>query len=213
MGFLLVLNGVQICFIVMCMTSTSASSSFVAGRDVALVSVFAAFIAVCALLPAFPVGVTGVPITFQTLAIFTTALVLGGVRGGLATLLYVVVGLIGLPVFAGFKGGFGVLGGGSAGYLLGFAPGAFVIGLVAWLVVRRRPAPAVLGVGFMVAVLLGLAVITVAGVLGMVVNLQLPWDKAFAAAVVYLPGDVLKGVLAVLVAVGVHRAFPGLLKA
>ncbi|MEA5116442.1 MAG: biotin transporter BioY, partial [Propionicimonas sp.] len=63
--------------------------------DLALVAVFAALIAVFALTP-IPVGVIGVPITLQTLAVALAGLVLGGWRGFLATLLYVVVGLAGL---------------------------------------------------------------------------------------------------------------------
>jgi hypothetical protein len=85
--------------------------------DVALVATFAAFVAVCAVLPAIPTG-GAVPITLQTFGVVLTGLVLGPRRGTLALLLYVAVGLAGLPVFSGGAGGLGVLGGASAGYLL-----------------------------------------------------------------------------------------------
>lgn len=182
-------------------------------RDLSLVSVFAAFIAVCAIMPAFPVGAAGVPITFQTLAIYITALVLGGRLGGLSTLLYVVVGLIGLPVFSGFKGGIGSLAGGSAGYLIGFAPGALIIGLIAYQVSKGRRSTTALAGGYAFAVLMGYLVITVFGIAGMMVNLGLPLDKAIFATFPFIPGDIIKGILAVLVALSVHRAFPQLIKA
>lgn len=213
-----ILNGVQICFIVGRMATTPSSTRAQAAppsnaaRDLALISVFAAFIAVCAILPSFPMG-SGVPITFQTLAIYITALVLGGTRAALATLLYVVVGLLGLPIFAGFKGGIGVLAGPSAGYLLGFVPGAFLIGFLAYRFSGRRRSPAALAAGFVGAVLLGFALITVFGIAGMMVNLSLPLDKAVMAALPFVPGDLIKCALATLVAVSVHKAFPQLMKA
>lgn len=194
-------------------TTTTHNTSSNVARDLSLISVFAAFIAVCAIMPSFPVGAGGVPITFQTLAIYIAALVLGGKRGGLATLLYVVVGLIGLPVFSGFKGGIGSLAGGSGGYLIGFAPGALIIGLIAYQASRGRRSAASLAVGYAVAVLIGYLVITVFGVAGMMFNLGLPMGKAIIATFPFIPGDIIKGVLAVLVALSVHKAFPQLIKA
>ena len=72
--------------------------------DVALVAIFAAFVAVCAIVPAIPTG-TGVPITLQTFGVVVAGLVLGARRGSLAVLLYLAVGLAGVPVFAGWHGG------------------------------------------------------------------------------------------------------------
>ncbi len=85
-----------------------------AATDVALVATFAAFVAVCAVLPAIPTG-GAVPITLQTFAVVLTGLVLGPRRGALALALYVLVGLAGLPIFSGAVGGLGVLAGPSAG--------------------------------------------------------------------------------------------------
>lgn len=68
--------------------------------DIALIAAFAALIAACALLPAIPIA-AGVPFTLQTFAVVLTGAVLGAKRGFLAALLYLAVGLIGIPVFAG----------------------------------------------------------------------------------------------------------------
>lgn len=180
------------------------------GRDLALIAVFAAFIAVCALLPAIPVGPAAVPITLQTLAIYIAALTLGGTRTTLAVTLYLLAGLIGLPVFSGGKGGFGTIASPSFGYLLGFIPGALLTGSLAYAALRRRLSGAGLFGAFVVAVLAGFALIQVFGVAGMMINAQLELGAAVTAALIYVPGDLMKCLVAVIVALAVHRAFPAL---
>lgn len=180
------------------------------GRDLALIAVFAAFVAVCALLPAIPVGPAAVPITLQTLAIYITALTLGGTRATLAVTLYVLAGLIGLPVFSGGRGGFGTVASPSVGYLLGFIPGALLTGSLAYAALRRRLSGAGLFGAFVVAVLAGFALIQIFGIAGMMTNAHLELGAAVAAALIYVPGDLIKCLVAVFVALAVHRAFPAL---
>src|SRR6185436_7957568 len=79
---------------------------------------------------------SGVPITLQTFAVILAGLVLGWRRGGLAALLYVVLGLAGLPIFSGGVGGVAVLAGPSVGYLLAFPLGAALAGVFAGLAIR-----------------------------------------------------------------------------
>ena len=78
-------------------------------KDLALCALFAALIAVCAWI-SIPATV---PFTLQTFAIFAALGLLGGKRGTVAVAVYLLLGAIGVPVFAGFQGGTG-------GYLLGF---------------------------------------------------------------------------------------------
>jgi len=61
-----------------------------------------------------------VPFTLQTFAVFTTLLLLGGYRGTIAALVYVLMGAIGIPVFAGFSGGLSIVLGNTGGYIVGF---------------------------------------------------------------------------------------------
>ncbi len=61
-----------------------------------------------------------VPFTLQTFAVFAVLLILGGERGTIATLVYILMGAIGIPVFSGFKGGIGALMGNTGGYIIGF---------------------------------------------------------------------------------------------
>lgn len=176
-------------------------------RDLALVAVFAALVAAASIAPGIPIG--PVPITLQTLMVVLTGLVLGPLRGFLAVLLYVVVGLAGLPVFSGGAGGLGILVKPSAGYLLAFAPAAAAAGGLAILLARgdRRWLPARLSLAGIIASLL---VIHPAGIVGLMVNARLSFSKALAVDLAFVPGDIAKAVLAGLVAAAVRRAFPAL---
>ena len=84
--------------------------------DMAYIAVFAVLMAICSWISIPSV----VPITLQTFAVFLAVGVLGGRRGTVAIFLYLLLGLIGIPVFAGFSAGPGVLLGNTGGYLLGF---------------------------------------------------------------------------------------------
>jgi len=89
--------------------------------------VFAAIIAVFAqIIIPLPYGV---PITLQTLAIPLAGVVLGSKRGAITALLYVLIGAVGVPVFAGFTGGLGVVFGPTGGFILSFPFLALVAGL------------------------------------------------------------------------------------
>jgi len=179
-----------------------------ATTDVSLVATFGAVIAVGSLV-AVPVSGVPVPITLQTFAVLLAGAVLGARRGSLAVLLYLAVGLAGLPIFAQGFGGPAVIGRPSAGYLLAFPLAAWVIGAVA-----ERAAGRGWGVraGLLVAggVLASLVVYAV-GVPVMAARTAMSLGEAVAFNSVFIPFDAVKLGLAVLVATSVHRAFPDLL--
>ena len=93
--------------------------------DLAYVAVCAALMAVCSWI-SIPATV---PFTLQTFAVFCSLGLLGGRRGTAAILVYLLLGALGVPVFAGFSGGIGIIFGTTGGYLLGF----ILMGLVYWL--------------------------------------------------------------------------------
>ena len=178
--------------------------------DVALVATFAAFVAVCAVLPAIPTG-GAVPITLQTFGVVLTGLVLGPRRGALALLLYLAVGLAGLPVFSGAVGGLGVLAGPSAGYLLAFPRAAALAGGLGLLARRAAPrwrVPAL----FAAAATATLLTVHPLGIAVLGWRLGLSASEAVAAGAVFLPGDLIKNALAAVVAAAALRAFPDLLR-
>lgn len=80
------------------------------------IALFAAIMAVCSWIQ-IPMTV---PFTLQTFAIFCALGTLGGKSGTISVLVYIVLGAVGVPVFAGFSGGMGVLMGTTGGYIIGF---------------------------------------------------------------------------------------------
>ena len=98
----------------------TAAKQKLSTRDLTRIAVFAALMAVCSwiTIPAT------VPFTLQTLGVFLAVGLLGGRRGTLAIVVYVLLGAIGMPVFAGFSSG---LGGTSSGYIVGFVFSALLM--------------------------------------------------------------------------------------
>lgn len=91
--------------------------------DIVYIGIMAAIIAVCSW-----ITVPGtVPFTLQTMGVFTAVGLLGGKRGTLAVLIYILLGAVGAPVFAGFTGGVGVIFGTTGGYIVGFLLSALVM--------------------------------------------------------------------------------------
>ncbi len=95
-------------------------------KDMLQASLFGAVIAVCAFI-SVPFAV---PFTLQLFAVFCAAALLGTRRAVLSVLIYILLGAAGLPVFSGFRGGFGVLFGATGGFVIGFVFCAFIEGLL-----------------------------------------------------------------------------------
>ncbi len=92
--------------------------------DLAYTAVCAALMAICSWI-SIP---TAVPFTLQTFAVFLTVILLGGRRGTVAVLVYILLGAAGVPVFAQFTGGLSILLGNTGGYIAGF----LVTALIMW---------------------------------------------------------------------------------
>ena len=102
-------------------------------RSMCYVGVFAALMAVCSWI-AVP---TAVPFTLQTLGVFLAVGLLGGKLGTAAVVVYVLLGAFGLPVFANFSGGAGVLLSNTGGYIIGFIFSALFMWAMEHLLGRR----------------------------------------------------------------------------
>lgn len=116
-------------------------------RDMTYIALSAVLLAVCSWI-SIP---TAIPFTMQTFGIFLIFALLGGRRGSLAVLVYLLMGAVGLPVFSGFTGGLGQLLHVTGGYLLGFQFGLLAMWLLERVLGRRTWALAA-------AMLAGLAV-------------------------------------------------------
>ena len=91
--------------------------------DMVYIAVFAVIMAICSWI-SIPAQV---PFTLQTFGVFVAVGVLGGKRGTLAVLVFILLGVLGIPVFAGFQGGIGILLGTTGGYIVGFLLSALVM--------------------------------------------------------------------------------------
>nr|WP_174552116.1 biotin transporter BioY [Nocardia sienata] len=181
----------------------------ITARDMAQIAVFAALIAALGLPGAITVGFTGVPITVQTLGVLLAGAVLGPRKGTAAVAVFIALTLIGLPLLSGGRTGLTALAGPSAGYLVGWIPTALFIGVLTARLVPKYPVlPALL-----INAAGGIVVIYFFGTLGLLLRTDIALWAAITSNGVYLPGDLLKVVVATMVAKGVHRAYPGLIRA
>jgi biotin transport system substrate-specific component len=178
--------------------------------DLGLIAVFAALVAASAMIPGIAANVFGVPITFQTLAVMLTGLMLGAGRGFAAVGLYTVLGLAGLPIFSQGRSGLGILAGPSAGYIIAFPIAAAVVGWLATVVIRRTSRARALWF-FAAATVTSIVVVHTLGIAGIALNTKATLGEAFVADLIFYPGDVIKNILAAAIAVALHRAFPDLL--
>ncbi len=127
--------------------------------DLAFIALFTAVIAICSWI-SVP---TAVPFTMQIFGVFTAVGVLGGRRGTLAVLSYLLLGAVGVPVFAGFSGGIGHLMGVSGGYVIGFLFSAIAMWITERLLGRGLKAmAAAMVVGLFVCYAFGTVWFTVA---------------------------------------------------
>ena len=104
-------------------------------RDLTYVALGVAVVTVCAWI-SIPVG--DVPFTLQTLAVAAIGGILGWKKGLLTILIYILLGLIGVPVFAGFKSGVPALMGATGGYIFGFAFAVVISGLAKLIPVKNK---------------------------------------------------------------------------
>jgi biotin transport system substrate-specific component len=153
-------------------------------RDILLVSGGSLFVAGMAQVR-IPMPFTPVPITGQTFAVLLVGAVLGSRRGAASLLLYLLMGLVGLPFFAGGASGLAYLLGPTGGYLVGFIVAAYLVGLLAARGLDRRIPSALL------AFLAGELVIYLFGVAWLSVFLGLPHAIA-AGFLPFIIGDAVK---------------------
>jgi len=173
-------------------------------RSLTMVALFAALIAVLGLFPSFMLF-TGVPISAQSLGVMLCGAVLGARRGALAVLLFLLLVALGLPLLAGGRGGLGAFAGPTAGFLFGFPIAAFVTGWIArnWRGVDLTISAAA---GALVG---GVVVLYAFGAAGMMVVIGLSPAQALAALAAFIPGDIIKAVIAGVITGAIYRARPG----
>ena len=176
-------------------------------RTVARVALFAALIAALGLIPQITLPFAGgVPITAQTLGIMLTGLILGPWRGALAVLVFLAVVALGAPLLAGGRGGLGVFAGPTVGFLIGFPIATIAVGQLYRVAQDAGPMLA----GLLASVLGGIVVLYVFGATGLAIVADMTLLKALLAVLIFIPGDILKAVIAAFINREVRRARPDL---
>lgn len=165
-------------------------------QDMCMIGVSTAIIAIMAQI-SIPMP-AGVPLTMQTFAITLIAIVLGAKNSALATLIYVLIGAIGIPVYANLKGGAGIVVGPTGGFLMTFPIMALLIGLGADFYKKNKA-------WLIVGILVGTVVNYIGGILWFCFVAKSSFWVGFDACVApFIPTAILKAVLAVIVGLPVR---------
>jgi biotin transport system substrate-specific component len=162
----------------------------VRARDAALIVAAAALTALCAQISFYLPG-NPVPVTGQTFAVLLSGAALGANRGAAAMLLYILAGMIGMPVFADGAHGIDIVTGATGGYLIGFLAAGWVVGRLAEARFDRQPVTA------LPLFLIGSAIIYAIGVPWLAVSADQSLGWAISNGFVdFIPGDLVKAAAA-----------------
>lgn len=176
-------------------------------RDLVRIALFAALIAVLGIVPKFDLPFTaGVPITVQTLGVMLAGLFLGARNGLLSIALFLFVVALGAPVLSGGRGGLGVFFGPTAGFLFGWALGAWTVGMV-YKYLASLWTDQVFICAFFASMLGGITAIYALGIPGLALITGMPIDQAALVSLAFVPGDVFKAVLAAWIASKMPQQF------
>jgi len=185
-------------------TVTSIEKSGRKSRTYILAATAVMTAALCIAAP-FSVPVGPVPISLATLIILLAVYILGWKWGTVSVLLYLLLGMAGLPVFSGFSGGFVKLAGPTGGYLVGYIPLALIAGLAIALSDRLLTAGAYKHKAVwvrliqIVGMILGTAVLYVLGTAWFCIIMDCTVSYALTLCVIpFIPGDLLKILIAIL---------------
>lgn len=176
-------------------------------RDLVLIALFAALTSIMSYITVpMPGGLP--PVTGQTFAVMLAGLLLGASKAAMSQIVYILLGVAGLPVFAGGMAGVGVLAGRSGGFIWGFVLGAYVIGKLT----EKQAKPPLWRLS-LAALVGGVLFVYIPGVWQMAKVLELPVRTVIGFMLPYLPGDLVKVAVSSLLAQRVLASLPGAYRA
>ncbi len=172
-------------------------------KNLTYIALFAALIAVLGLIPGVTLG-TGIPINAQSLGIMLCGTILGGKRGAQAVLLFLALVAMGLPLLYGGRGGLGVFTTPWAGFLFGFPIATYVTGRI----VEQWDGSSFL-LGAVLAAVAGAISLYLIALVYFIFVTQTPAFEAMGIIVApFIPGDLLKAVVAGFITHAVYKARP-----
>ena len=187
-------------------------SSSLSSKDITYIALFTSLTTVFSIIPPIPMPLVPVPLTLQTLGLMLAGLVLGPRLALLSMALYLLIALVGFPVLPGARSGLAVFAGPTGGFLLGFLPGAFVTGWMAkrsaQLAQGERSGAQIFAGNLTAAILGGALTVYAVGVPWLAVISNIPMSEAVLAVAIFMPGDVIKALIAAFVATRVAQLMP-----
>ena len=172
-------------------------------KSIVFVALFAAISAISGFL-AVPVPGTPVPIVLQNMMVVLSGMLLGPVLGTFSTLLFVVAGLLGLPILSGGTGGFAKLMSPTGGFIVGYVISSLVAGLILGRPVYGKKVSIV---KIIVAAFTGFVVMYIPGILHFMNIMDADLKESLMLCILpYLPGDLLKLILCVLLSVALRSS-------
>ena len=178
------------------MNPASESANTMNYKDLVKIALFASLISALGLIPRidFPFA-AGVPITAQTLGVMLAGLILGARNAMLSVLLFIFVVALGAPVLSGGRGGLGVFFTPTVGFLVGWAAGAWVCGAL-FAALKKLLPDSVFTRAFFACLIGGVITVYAFGIPGLALIAKLDLSQAALASLVFVPGDLLKSILA-----------------
>ncbi|ANZ32719.1 biotin transporter BioY [Staphylococcus carnosus] len=179
-------------------------------KHITFTAIMTAIIALLGLVPPIPLPFMPVPIVLQNIGIFLAGILLGKKYGTISVIVFLILAACGLPVLSGGRGGIGLFAGPSAGFLFLYPVVAFLIG---WY--RDRTIERINFIKIFIPVIIaGVLLLDIAGtlIMGMITNM--PLSKAFFLSFVFMPGDIVKAVIASLIGAALlnHTRFKQLIR-
>ncbi|MBL4906337.1 MAG: biotin transporter BioY [Sneathiella sp.] len=173
-------------------------------KDIVFIALFAALMAALGIFPPLTIPAIGVPITAQSMGVMLAGGILGSKRGALSMVLFLVLVGIGFPLLSGGRGGLGVFAGPSGGFLIGWIFAAYSVG---FLTEKYWTKLNILIAGLF-CILGGVVLLYAIGVPWVAYAASIPLSKAFIGSMGFVPGDLIKAIIAASIIVTVKRSYP-----
>ncbi|WP_028592616.1 biotin transporter BioY [Paenibacillus massiliensis] len=173
-------------------------------KEMVYAALFAAFIGVLGMIPPIPLGFIPVPITAQTLGVMLAGCFLGKRMALFSLILFLVLVAIGLPILPGGRGGISALIGPSIGFIISWPIAAFCIGFATEKVWPKLTTWKLVLINFAFGIIL--VSLIGAPVMAIITNTSI-WAGIVGAAA-YIPGDIIKAVIAAVIAVRIKSLSP-----
>lgn len=173
-------------------------------KDFVYAALFAAFIGVLGMIPPISLGFIPVPITAQTLGVMLAGAFLGKRTGLVSIIIFMVLVAIGLPLLSGGRGGLGPFVSPSAGYFYSFPIAAFLIGYFTEKVWDSLKVWKLIVINF----IFGVVLVSLIGAPVMAFITNTPVIAALVGALAFLPGDLIKAIIAAIIVVQIKAISP-----